>query len=73
MAKRVSIRRTLAWTVAMRDLHRERVASAPGPSPLYLRSLERARAAEVQRQMFREAIQSVENARKAQEQEEGRS
>jgi hypothetical protein len=42
-------RRTIAWSQAMRDLQRDRVAPTPGPSPMFVASLERARKIEARK------------------------
>ncbi len=58
----MSLRRTIAWSTAMRDQRRERVAPSTGKSPMFLASLERARGLDAHRA-----------ERHAQEREEGRS
>jgi len=53
----MSRRRTLAWSTAMRDLSRDRVASS-GPSPMFARSLARARELEARRAERRAALEA---------------
>ena len=57
----MSLRRTVSWSTAMRDLSRDRVASS-GPSPMFARSLARAREAEARRAERRAAHEAERNA-----------
>jgi hypothetical protein len=44
----MSLRRTIAWSIAMHDQRRDRVVPS-GPSPMFARALARAREIEARR------------------------
>ncbi len=58
----MSLRRTIAWSTAMHDHRRDRVAPSTGKSPMFLASVARAREIDVRRAERRESLETERRA-----------